>query len=115
MEGRSWKIEGGTAILNQPGWLDFYRDVIRIFGRNAACQIRVVQIDGRPVAGNLVIVHDGVVYGLRMFIDQSLTRASLGTSLFHFLMTDAWAPGIRSIALDRPTAFLSRWSNRTEI
>jgi len=115
VERRSWKLDGGTAILNQTGWLDFYRDVIRIFGRNAACQIRVVQIDGRPVAGNLVILYDGVVYGLRMFVDQSLTRASLGTSLFHFLMTDAWTPGIRSVALDRPTPFLSRWSNRTEI
>lgn len=115
VERRSWKLERGTAILNQPGWLEFYRDVIRIFGRNNACQIRVIEVDGKPVAGNLVVVYDGVVYGLRMFIDQSLSRASLGTSLFHFLMTDAWAPGIRAIALDRHTPFLSRWSNRSDV
>ena len=115
VERRSWKLEGGTAILNQPGWLEFYRDVIGIFGRKAGCQIRVIEIDGSPVASILVIVYDGVVYALRIFIDQSLSRASLGNLMMHFLMTDAWTPEIRAIDFDRRTPFISRWSNRSDV
>jgi len=115
VERRSWKLEGGTAILNQPGWLEFYRDVIGIFGRSAGCQIRVIEIDGSPVASILVIVYDGVVYALRIFIDQSLARASLGNLMMHFLMTDAWTPEIRAIDFDRRTPFISRWSNRSDV
>ena len=115
VERKSWKLEGGTAILNQPGWLEFYRDAIGIFGRNAGCQIRVIEINGSPVSSMLVVVYDGVVYALRIFIDQSLPRASLGNQMMHFLMTDAWTPEIRAIDFDRRTPFISRWSNRSDV
>jgi CelD/BcsL family acetyltransferase involved in cellulose biosynthesis len=114
IERKSWKVESGEAIVRRPEWEAFYRDVLRVFGERDACRIRFVEVDGRPVAGSLVVEGWDVVQGLRMFVDPGFAPASPGMALLEELVRDSWREGLRCIALDRRTPFLSRWATRAE-
>lgn len=113
LERRSWKIRGGEAISREKGYVDFFRGLARVFSPLGAFQVRLIEIDGEVIAGNLVLEHDGTVYGTKTWYDERFAEVSPGRAVFHYMVEDVWNSGAREIYLDRRTAFYEQWTSKT--
>lgn len=112
LERQSWKIRGGEAISRETGYVDFFRGLARAFSPQGAFQVRLIEVDGKPIAGNLVLEHDGTIYGTKTWYDERFAKVSPGRAVFRYMVEDVWNSGAREIYLDRRTAAYEQWTSR---
>lgn len=113
LEPRSWKYRAGEAISLEKGYVEFFRESARVFAPQGAFQVRTIEIDGQAIAGNLVVLHNGTVHGIKTWYDERFAEASPGRAVFHYMAQDLWDSGVREIHLDRRTAFYEQWTSET--
>jgi len=92
VEASGWKSRRGgkRAIRLNPSHEAFYRDLIHRFAASARCEIHLLELDGRTLAGNLSICIDGVSYSMKSGYDEAFRSASPG-HLLRWYETDRYA------------------------
>jgi CelD/BcsL family acetyltransferase involved in cellulose biosynthesis len=81
VERRSWKHEAAIGIASDAAYEQFYRSLLAVFALRHGARVMILKIDGRPIAGTMAIVFDGVYCSLQIVHDESYARFSPGTLL----------------------------------
>lgn len=81
IEARSWKEKEGVGVSRSESYFDFYLELARLFSREKAFFIRMLTLDGEPIAGTFGLNFDGVYYSLQITHDSAYDRCSPGTYL----------------------------------
>jgi CelD/BcsL family acetyltransferase involved in cellulose biosynthesis len=94
LEAAGWKGERGTAIARDGRLAGFYRAVARDAAARGALAIRALDLDGRPVAVHLGIVHRGTYHLLKTAYDERLGAVSPGQLLQREVLAECEARGL---------------------
>ncbi|PPQ36960.1 GNAT family N-acetyltransferase [Rhodoblastus acidophilus] len=82
LEAKGWKGRKGTAFLNHPGSAAFLRAMSRTLGREGKCRIYWLSLDGRMIAGNIVLLdRRGQAYFWKTAYDEDYAALSPGVLL----------------------------------
>ncbi len=80
VERASWKQAHGTAITAVPRQTGFYRTMGRSAAAAGRLDIRVLTLNGTPIAHNLGYIHNGCYYYLKTSYDER--RQALSPAMF---------------------------------
>jgi CelD/BcsL family acetyltransferase involved in cellulose biosynthesis len=76
VEASGWKAQAGTAIRLDPQLAQFYAEVTRRFGAAGRCEISLMKIHDKPIAGLFTLMSGPTVYGPKAAYDESHGRLS---------------------------------------
>jgi CelD/BcsL family acetyltransferase involved in cellulose biosynthesis len=71
LEASGWKGSDGTAILGNPEEASFYRGLPRRLAGSGWLRQYVLRLDGRAIAWDLCLMHEGVCYALKTAYDEA--------------------------------------------
>ncbi|MGA2620310.1 MAG: GNAT family N-acetyltransferase [Thermoguttaceae bacterium] len=112
VEAASWKgAEGSrTAILLMPRLKVLHEQVMRRFGKRGRCEIHLLRLGGRPIAGQYTLMTDDTVYLPKIGYDQAFQHLSPGVMLLDYLFR-RWAgdPAIKYINLTTNMPWMKGW------
>lgn len=116
LEAAGWKGEKGTAISQTPYELEFYRKVFGAAQREDRFRLYVLLLDGNLIAGNVLVLVDGVYYGFKMAFDERYAKQSPGNVLQRFVLRALFSEGRaqKLDMLDPVTPWKERWQTGTE-
>ncbi len=81
LEARGWKGRKGDAFLNDPGLATFLRAMTRTMGPEGKCRLYWMAINGRMIAGNIVLISRETAYFWKTAYDEDYGFASPGVLL----------------------------------
>jgi CelD/BcsL family acetyltransferase involved in cellulose biosynthesis len=86
IEKLSWKREAEVGMASDASYAVFYRALLGVFARKHGARVMILAVGGRPIAGTIAIVFDGIYCSLQIVHDEAYARFSPGTLLeFHEL------------------------------
>lgn len=83
LEASGWKLEAGTAIVQKPSRVRFYRELAAWARSRGTLQLAFARLDGRPIAFDFCLSEGGSVYALKGGFDPELRKYGPG-----FLLTE---------------------------
>ena len=92
---RSWKDREGVALSNRPDIQRFFRELTARAGPNGWLMAWLLKVDGRPIAMEYDLAHDGKVYALRADFDEAHRSVSPGSYLEYWIIKDTFDRGWR--------------------
>ncbi len=95
IEARSWKAGEGVGVSRDSDYFAFYRALADAFGRKGAFTVRLLTVNGKPIAGTFGLAYDGVYYSLQIAHDREFSRCSPGTYLEALEMEECFSRGYR--------------------
>lgn len=114
VEGSGWKGAQGTAIDARPAHRHFYTQVARWAADHKWLQLVFLRLDGRPIAFELVLRHDDVVYDLKGGYDEDYRTWGPGVLLMGEMVRAAFDDGVRTIEwLGADDTYKLAWSDGT--
>ena len=116
-EAASWKGEQGsrTAILMDPRMKLFCEQVMRRFAKRGRCEIHLLRLDGRPIAGQYTLMTDDTVYVLKIGYDQAFAHLSPGVVLLDYLFRrSASNPAVKRIDFTTDMPWMTGWQPSRE-
>ena len=81
VEDSGWKGEAGTSIIKQPVVTDYYRLLMKSFGKQGMCQINLLFLDDKCIAASFYLHVHNTIYLLKLGHDESLYSISPGRLL----------------------------------
>ena len=81
LEASGWKAREGTAILSDPASAALYRSFAARASQRGWLRLHLLELDGRPIAGDLGCVFAGTEFLLKTGFDERLADASPGLVL----------------------------------
>ena len=87
MERRSWKGEGGTAILSSKRDTVFARRLIGDLAARGEASVALLQLDGRPIAAQVLIYQGRHAFTWKTSFDPDHARFSPGVLLVDRIIT----------------------------
>lgn len=78
LEASGWKGAQGTAIKQDASLVRFYASLVAAFGRAGDCEINLLRVGGRNVAGDIALLAGGTWNQLKMGYDEEFGRHSPG-------------------------------------
>ena len=81
IEGSGWKTRSGTAILSDPSTERFYRELARAAASEGWLRLRLLELEGAPIAGDYSLVFAGGEFLLKTGFDTSYASLSPGLVL----------------------------------
>ncbi|TYP85259.1 acetyltransferase (GNAT) family protein [Maritimibacter alkaliphilus HTCC2654] len=114
VEANSWKRRAGTAIIQQPRQLEFFR----LYGQRAAklgiLRLAFLEIGGAPAAVHYGVEIDNIFWSLRVGYDERFGSVSPGDLLMFDLVKDCVARGVSRFELcGKDADWTRRWSNHS--
>lgn len=94
---RSWKGQDGLDLGSRPGYRAFYEALAQDESLREHLYIWILELDGHPVAFNIVIRSGAVITGLATDYDLAAKRCSPGKYLMSRLLEDASAVGLKGL------------------
>jgi CelD/BcsL family acetyltransferase involved in cellulose biosynthesis len=94
LEAAGWKGREGTAIAHDRRAAAFYRMVAEAAAREGWLALRSLDLDGRPVAMHLGLLHRGVYALPKPAYDESLAPCSPGQLLLREVLAECEARGL---------------------
>jgi CelD/BcsL family acetyltransferase involved in cellulose biosynthesis len=94
LEAAGWKGERGSAIALDPTLVRFYARIARDAAEAGGLAIRALELDGRPVAIHLGLVHRGAYLLPKTAYDESLAHVSPGQLLQREVLAECEARGL---------------------
>lgn len=82
LEASGWKGSAGSAIASDPRTAAFWRGVARAGAREGWLALRALDVEGRPVAMHLGLMHRGVYSMPKVAYDEQFAGCSPGQLLF---------------------------------
>jgi CelD/BcsL family acetyltransferase involved in cellulose biosynthesis len=96
VEASGWKGAAGTAIASSPDTLAFYRAVAHGFHRTGRLKLSELWLDGRAVAFDLSLLHDGRLHLLKTGYDESFRALSPGLVLRRAVIERCFELGLQA-------------------
>lgn len=93
LEAEGWKGRRGTALAAHPESLAFFQDVVLRLGATGEARIDLLTLDGRPIAGGVVLSSGSRAWYWKTAYDESLARFSPGILLTQTLSAELMAEG----------------------
>lgn len=115
LEASGWKGASGegTAIKLDDALTAFYSRVMALFAARGACEINLLRVNGRAIAGQYCLLSAGRWYHLKIAYDESYHRFSPGGLLLEqVLRTLCGDAGIHTASLLTGAAWAERWHPR---
>lgn len=113
VEASGWKTEKGTAIVSDPRTRAFYAGLARRAAERGWLRLALLRLDGRAVACDFALEHDGVWYALKGGYDESLRALAPGMLLLHAELERAFTVGLRRFELlGEPEPYKLAWTDR---
>jgi CelD/BcsL family acetyltransferase involved in cellulose biosynthesis len=114
LEGSGWKRRRGTAILSDSRTEQLYREFARRAADHGWLRLHLLELDGRPVAGDLGCSFAGGSFLLKTGFDERYARLSPGLLLRAEALRAAIEEGSRSYDfLGGPDDWKLRWTSET--
>ena len=115
LANRTWKAGEEIAITSRREATDFFRRLTSTAGRCGWLHLWLLRIDGRLVAMEYDLAHDGVVYALRADYDEAAKELSPGAYLEHQLLIRLFEGGYREYhAGPGLNPYKLRWADQLE-
>jgi CelD/BcsL family acetyltransferase involved in cellulose biosynthesis len=116
LDARSWRMAKPQDVQKNTWLLAYCRQLMRIFPDPSVHVIRLLLLDGTPIAGVYGFRWGDALYGYKITYDQAYEACSPGTVLFAKLFEECQQAGIARIELIGRNEYLERWANeRREI
>jgi hypothetical protein len=119
LEAAGWKGRSGTALANLPQHDAYIRKIVSNFAAVDAARIDLLQLNGVPIAGGLLLDHAGQSHFLKIAYDEDKARLSPGRALAIEMLRADFAVGrpfrLDSGAGDRVDASAYPWGERHEM
>ncbi len=110
VEARSWKGTEGTAILNSPSEVAFYRTLVRRLAAAGWLEWHLLNAGEKTIAANLAVRFNSAVVVWKLGYDAGYAKCSPGSMLFERLVRHAYDSGaIREINLLTDYAWYQQW------
>jgi CelD/BcsL family acetyltransferase involved in cellulose biosynthesis len=114
LEGSGWKRTRGTAILSSSRTERLYREFARRAAGKGWLRLHLLELDGRPIAGDLGCSFAGGSFLLKTGFDEGYARLSPGLLLRAEALRAAIEEGSRSYDfLGGPDDWKLRWTSDT--
>ena len=97
LEGSGWKAEAGTAIASDPATAAFYTEIAHWAAERGWLRLGFLDFDGHPVAAELMLVHAGVMYGLKGGYDTGFRAYGPGRLLRADVLEHCFERGLRRL------------------
>lgn len=81
LEAAGWKGTNCTALAKLPADAAYFREVINRFAGADMARVDLLRLDGRPVAGGVLLDFAGQAHFLKIAYDEALARLSPGRGL----------------------------------
>jgi CelD/BcsL family acetyltransferase involved in cellulose biosynthesis len=81
LEAKGWKGRQSDAFLNDPALATFLRAMTRMMGLEGKCRLYWMALDGRMIAGNMVLIARDKAYFWKTTYDEDYRLASPGVLL----------------------------------
>ncbi len=81
LEASGWKARGGTALLDDAASAGFARRMTGDLAREGRCRVHLLTLDGRPVAGGIVVEARDRAWFWKTAYDEAYARFSPGLIL----------------------------------
>ena len=94
VEAAGWKAARRTAISSRAETHRFYRDVARWAADRGWLRLIFIRLDGRALAGQIALEHDGILYTLKGGYDPAYARFSPGNLLLRATLEHAFSAGL---------------------
>jgi hypothetical protein len=119
LERAGWKGRRGTALAVRADEAAFIRAAVAALAARGQIRVALLQRDGQPVAGALVMVSGSRAFYFKTAYDERLARFSPGTLLTRELTTrllaDAGIALTDSLAVPRHPMIERLWPDRVEM
>ena len=99
LEASGWKLEAGTAIVQKPQRVAFYRALAEWARSEGMLQLAFVRLDGRPIAFDFCLADGTSVYALKGGYDPELRKHGPGFVLTEEGIARAFAAGAQTYEL----------------
>ncbi len=112
VEAANWKGAQGsrTAILFSPRMKLFYEQVMRRFGNRGRCEIHLLRLGGRPIAGQYTLLTGDTVYIPKLGYDQAFAHLSPGVVLLDYVFRRSAAnPALKCINFTTDMPWMNGW------
>jgi CelD/BcsL family acetyltransferase involved in cellulose biosynthesis len=113
LERAGWKGRAGTGVADHPVTERFYREVAHRAAARDWLRLSFLRLDGRAIAFNFGLQHNGVLYLLKGGFDPAYRRFSPGQVLQERVIEHAYETGLSRIELlgnDEP--YKLRWTDK---
>jgi CelD/BcsL family acetyltransferase involved in cellulose biosynthesis len=94
VEGSGWKGRAGTAIVSKSETEAFYRAMAAAFHDRGELACSGIELDGRLVAWDLSLLHQGRVFLIKTGFDEEFRRLAPGLVLRLSVIEDCFARGL---------------------
>lgn len=109
VEASGWKGAGGTAIEADPARVRFYAGLVRDAEVGGACEINLLTLAGRPLAGQFCVRAGAVLHLLKIGYDEAYAPLAPGNMLLEHLLEGCAARGIREVDLVTDAPWHADW------
>jgi len=113
VSAKSWKSEVKNDLRTNTRSRQFLMDLVEAFGESGALNAWVATFDGKPVAFELHLVHDQIVYPIRADYDQAYRALSPGSVLEYTALRSLFEHGgyTQYYTCADDYWYLSNWTN----
>ena len=112
LEASGWKGTSGeaTAIKLDRSLLQFYLGLLTRFAKSGKCEVNLLRLDGRSIAGQFCLISGGTWYHLKIAYDEAFDKYSPGSVLLEEMLSRLCADGSIHIAsFLTGAAWAERW------
>lgn len=109
VEASGWKGEQGTAIKQDKRQASFYKGLTQRFGLTGRCEIHLLKIAGKPIAGLFLMITDNTVYIPKLGYDEEFSRISPVHLLLENLFKQCDLKGIKEVNLTSDAVWFNVW------
>jgi CelD/BcsL family acetyltransferase involved in cellulose biosynthesis len=96
LESSGWKAESGTAVASREASRAFYSDLATWAAERGWLRLSFLALDGRPIATELALDCEGVLYALKSGFDPDYRSFGPGQLLTHETLSRAFEDGLSS-------------------
>lgn len=96
IEATGWKAKNGTAIMSRSETRQFYIDIAHWAAERGWLRLTFLRLDGRPLAFEYALEHEGASYVLKAGFDVAFRRHAPGVLLLERALARAFADRLSS-------------------
>ncbi len=99
LEALGWKGRGGTAINQDPQAEKFHRTIAKRFHKKGSLRMGEIRLDGRMVAGQMILVHGNRLWAIRSAYDEQYRLYGPGMTMLYSMIEAAFDSEFEAIEL----------------
>jgi CelD/BcsL family acetyltransferase involved in cellulose biosynthesis len=113
LEASGWKGSFGSAIELNPWLKEFYRQIVSSFGSSDQACIPILKLGGHPVAAQLTLRSENVLYLIRIGYDERYEDVAPGNILLKNVL-DHFSHDVDEVNLVTSPLWADRWHVATD-